>query len=733
MNLLENLNKEQKEAVLHLDGPVLVIAGAGSGKTRVLSHRVAYLIKEKKVEPYNILAVTFTNKAAREMRERIVSLLGFDSPALWISTFHSSCVRILRREIEKLNLTSNFVIFDTSEQKTLIRETMKELNINEKLLPYQVVMSKISKAKNDLVTPENYAAHFMPQFSDRISDIYSMYQKKLKQNNALDFDDLIFFVVRLFEKCPEVLEKYQRLFHYILIDEYQDINNAQYRLIKNLASKRRNLFVVGDEDQSIYAFRGANMDIILNFEQDFHEAKVIKLQQNYRSTGSILGAANELVKRNQRRRHKELWTRKDDGKKPFCQEAVDERDEALFVIDKIKELSGKEHRKLSDFVILYRTNAQSRVLEEALMAEGLPYQIVGGLKFYDRKEIKDILAYVRLLWNPSDSISLKRIINVPTRGIGDKTLEKLDEFALETNRNVFEVLKDIDLLKERKIPPKALSAISDFMDFMGNLHKIMEEESISRLIEEVMKQSGYIKSLHDQNSVEATTRMENLEELLKVAQEFEYNYPGSGIDEFLSTTSLASDVDMMEDAKESITLMTVHSAKGLEYPVVFVTGLEEGIFPHARSINTGSDKDIEEERRLAYVALTRAMEELYLSHAWRRTVYGTGAEYNEPSRFLDDIVDYVERKVEDKDLFVSKPSKREVFDVKTVNPEVITKNQKGSSKLTYYRKGDIVKHKEFGKGNVMNIIGQAGPEQILLVSFQTVGLKKVEAKSLLGK
>jgi DNA helicase-2/ATP-dependent DNA helicase PcrA len=733
MNLLENLNKEQKEAVLHLDGPVLVIAGAGSGKTRVLSHRVAYLIKEKKVEPYNILAVTFTNKAAREMRERIVSLLGFDSPALWISTFHSSCVRILRREIEKLNLTSNFVIFDTSEQKTLIRETMKELNINEKLLPYQVVMSKISKAKNDLVTPENYANHFSPQFSDRISDIYSMYQKKLKQNNALDFDDLIFFVVRLFEKCPEVLEKYQRLFHYILIDEYQDINNAQYRLIKNLAAKRRNLFVVGDEDQSIYAFRGANMDIILNFEQDFHEAHVIKLQQNYRSTGSILGAANELVKRNQRRRHKELWTRKDDGKKPFCQEAVDERDEALFVIDKIKELSGKEHRKLSDFVILYRTNAQSRVFEEALMAEGLPYQIVGGLKFYDRKEIKDILAYVRLLWNPSDSISLKRIINVPARGIGDKTLEKLDEFALETNRNVFEVLKDIDLLKERKIPPKALNAISDFMDFMGNLHKIMEEESISRLIEEVMKQSGYIKSLHDQNSVEAITRIENLEELLKVAQEFEYNYPGSGIDEFLSTTSLASDVDMMEDAKESITLMTVHSAKGLEYPVVFVTGLEEGIFPHARSINTGSDKDIEEERRLAYVALTRAMEDLYLSHAWRRTVYGTGAEYNEPSRFLGDIVDYVERKVEDKDLFVSKPSKREFFDVKTVNPEVITKNQKGSSKLTYYRKGDIVKHKEFGKGNVMNIIGQAGPEQILLVSFQTVGLKKVEAKSLLGK
>jgi len=733
MNLLENLNKEQKEAVLHLDGPVLVIAGAGSGKTRVLSHRVAYLIKEKKVEPYNILAVTFTNKAAREMRERIVSLLGFDSPALWISTFHSSCVRILRREIEKLNLTSNFVIFDTSEQKTLIRETMKELNINEKLLPYQVVMSKISKAKNDLVTPENYANHFSPQFSDRISDIYSMYQKKLKQNNALDFDDLIFFVVRLFEKCPEVLEKYQRLFHYILIDEYQDINNAQYRLIKNLAAKRRNLFVVGDEDQSIYAFRGANMDIILNFEQDFHEAHVIKLQQNYRYTGSILGAANELVKRNQRRRHKELWTRKDDGKKPFCQEAVDERDEALFVIDKIKELSGKEHRKLSDFVILYRTNAQSRVFEEALMAEGLPYQIVGGLKFYDRKEIKDILAYVRLLWNPSDSISLKRIINVPARGIGDKTLEKLDEFALETNRNVFEVLKDIDLLKERKIPPKALNAISDFMDFMGNLHKIMEEESISRLIEEVMKQSGYIKSLHDQNSVEAITRIENLEELLKVAQEFEYNYPGSGIDEFLSTTSLASDVDMMEDAKESITLMTVHSAKGLEYPVVFVTGLEEGIFPHARSINTGSDKDIEEERRLAYVALTRAMEDLYLSHAWRRTVYGTGAEYNEPSRFLGDIVDYVERKVEDKDLFVSKPSKREFFDVKTVNPEVITKNQKGSSKLTYYRKGDIVKHKEFGKGNVMNIIGQAGPEQILLVSFQTVGLKKVEAKSLLGK
>ncbi len=733
MNLLENLNPQQKEAVLHLDGPVLVIAGAGSGKTRVLSHRVAYLIKEKKVEPYNILAVTFTNKAAKEMRERIVSLLGFDNPALWISTFHSSCVRILRREIEKLKLTSNFVIFDTSEQKTLIRETMKEMNINEKVLPYQVVMSKISKAKNDLVTPENYVNYYCPQYSDRVSEIYAVYQKKLKQNNALDFDDLIFFVVTLFEKHPDVLEKYQRLFHYILIDEYQDINNAQYRLVKNLAAKRRNLFVVGDEDQSIYAFRGANMDIILNFEKDFHEAKVIKLQQNYRSTQSILDAANELVKKNQRRRDKELWTRKDEGKKPFCQEAVDERDEALFVIDKIKELSTKEHRKFSDFVILYRTNAQSRVLEEALMAEGLPYQIVGGLKFYDRKEIKDILAYVRVLWNPSDSISLKRIINVPPRGIGDKSLDKIEEFAVEKEINLFEILKDRELLKEIKIPPKALNAITGFMDFMTELHKIMEEESISRLVEEVMKRSGYIKSLQEQNSVEAITRIENLEELLKVAQEFEYNYPGSGIDEFLATTSLASDVDMIEDAKESITLMTVHSAKGLEYPVVFVTGLEEGIFPHGRSINTGSEKDIEEERRLAYVALTRAMEDLYLSYAWRRTVYGTGAEYNEPSRFLNDIAGYVERTVEDKDLFVSKPSRRDFSEVKTVKPEVLTKNQKASSKLTFYRKGDMVKHKEFGKGNIMNIIGPPGPDQILLVSFQAAGMKKVDAKSLVSK
>ena len=394
-NLLENLNEQQKKAVLHIDGPALVLAGAGSGKTGVLTRRVAYLIEEKGVNPYNILAVTFTNKAAGEMKERIKDLVGLDNPHFWVSTFHSAAVKILRREIEALNFPKNFVIFDTSEQKTLIKECLKELNVSEKLLPYQRVMSKISRAKNELVGPESYDKHYNDHFMYPIVDVYLLYQRKLRRNNALDFDDLIFFTVKLFKRYDDILKKYQERFQYILVDEYQDINKAQYQMIRALAGTHRNLFVVGDEDQSIYAFRGADMNIIMNFESDFPEAKTIKLEQNYRSTANILEAANQLVSKNMRRRGKNLWTDKGDGKKPHCYEAIDEKDEAIFVIDEIKKLCRAEKKKLSDFVILYRTNAQSRVFEEVLIAEGLPYQIIGGLKFYDRKEIKDILAYVR--------------------------------------------------------------------------------------------------------------------------------------------------------------------------------------------------------------------------------------------------------------------------------------------------------------------------------------------------
>ncbi|HPZ09665.1 MAG TPA: 3'-5' exonuclease [Candidatus Eremiobacteraeota bacterium] len=721
MKLLENLNPQQREAVLHTEGPLLVLAGAGSGKTGVLTHRVAYLIQEKYVEPYNILAVTFTNKAACEMRERIAKLLGFDSPALWISTFHSASVRILRRHIDLFNFSQNFVIFDTSEQKTLIRECMKELNINEKQFPYQVFMRKISKGKNDLITAEEYGERYKSYSLDPSADVYYLYQKKLKQNNALDFDDLIFYVVRLFRKYPEVLHKYEGLFHYILIDEYQDINKAQYALVKSLADKRRNLFVVGDEDQSIYAFRGADMNIILNFERDFPEARIIKLQQNYRSTGNILDVANELVRNNRNRRDKDLWTHKSEGDRPICHEALDERDEAVFIIDKIKESVKKEKRKLSDFVILYRTNAQSRVFEEVLMSEGLPYQVVGGLKFYDRKEIKDILAYVRILWNPTDTMSFKRIINVPPRGIGDKTVEKLLEFSEETERNLYDILIDVNFLRNKKLPAKSVNALQVFKKLMEDLQKNIDEKSISELLEEVMDKSGYLQSLKDQNSVEAVSRIENLEELLKVAQEFIYNHPAADIDEFLALTSLSSDIDMMEESKESITLMTVHSAKGLEFPVVFITGMEEGLFPHQRSIDTKKDFDIEEERRLAYVALTRAMEKLYLSYAWRRSVYGFGSDYNRPSRFLDEVKDYISRTGEEKDMFASEVAR----------PEIVTMEKKKTTfKSNFYRRGDFIKHKEFGKGVVMEVIGDMMKPQFLKVSFQSAGMKKIDISSI---
>jgi len=725
-NLLENLNDRQQEAVLHIEGPALVLAGAGSGKTGVLTRRVAYLMREKGVKPWNILAVTFTNKAAGEMKERIVNLAGFDTPRFWISTFHSSSVRILRREIERLGFSSNFVIFDTSEQKTLIRECLKELNISEKILPYQRVMNRIGMAKNDLVSPEDYEKHFSDYYQSPINEIYMRYQRKLKQNNALDFDDLIFFVVKLFRRHRDVLEKYRDLFKYILIDEYQDINRAQYELVKALAGKHRNLFVVGDEDQSIYAFRGADMNIIMNFESDFPEARIIKLEQNYRSTRNILETANQLVCNNYRRRKKALWTSGDEGKKPLCYEAIDEKDEAIFVVDEIKKLSRLEDRKLNDFVILYRTNAQSRVFEEVLICEGLPYQIIGGLKFYDRKEIKDILAYLRVLYNPSDLMALRRIINLPPRGIGAKTLDKLVTVSEDTGRNLYDFLDNEEFLRDHGFKSRHTAPLSGFKRLMESFHSLIDAKGIAELLEEVMEKSGYRKSLSEENTVEAVTRLENLEELQRVAQEYD-NKKGT-LEDFLALTTLTSDIDMIEDKNQVVTLMTVHSAKGLEYPVVFLTGMEEGLFPHRRSIDTGKESDIEEERRLAYVAITRAREKLYLSYAWRRLTYGGGSVYNDLSRFLQEIASSIERPFGEKDLFGSSKTSR--TETSSSSSKVVSKKVKTSLpvKNAFYRRGDNVKHRDFGRGVILDVMGGGQ----MKVSFPKVGLRKVDAESLVS-
>ena len=721
-NLLDKLNKEQQDAVLHIEGPALVLAGAGSGKTRVLTYRVAHLIHERGIKPDNILAVTFTNKAAKEMRGRIVSLLDYDSPDLWVSTFHSSAVRILRRDGKTLKIPSNFVIFDTGEQKTLIKECMKELRIDDKKLPHQRISKAISRAKNDLVLPDDFMNNYrFTFFAEEIVSLYTLYQKKLRQNSALDFDDLIFYVVRLFENHPHTLQKYQKQFNFILIDEYQDINKAQYTMVRHLAKGHRNLFVVGDEDQSIYGFRGADMNIILNFELDFPEAKIVKLQQNYRSTQAILETSNKLVANNEQRREKNLWTEEKTGERPFCYEAVDDRDEAIYVIDEVKKSMKKDERSLSDYVILYRTNAQSRIFEEVLIGEGLPYQIIGGLKFYDRKEIKDMLAYLRLIINPADDLALKRIINVPSRGIGAKTISKLLFISGETGRSLYDILIDEPVLHENRFSTRLINGLNKFKELIESLRSV-KDLSVSDLIVEILEKSGYKQHLENQKNVEAVARLENLEELLRVAHERNLS-----LEDFIALTSLSSDIDQMADVDEVLTLMTVHSAKGLEFPVVFITGMEENIFPHMRAIDTGKNSDIEEERRLAYVAITRAMEKLYFTYAWRRMHYGMGCVYNKPSRFLEEIKEHIDMPDKDKDLFGSTADGTHLRDKKFgFKKSEIKKDYK----TIFFRRGDKVNHSDLGNGVVLEVVNTDGMASHLKVSFPQHGLRRISVESV---
>ena len=641
---INSLNPQQREAVITTEGPLLIMAGAGSGKTRVLTHRIAYLISTRKAPPWAILAITFTNKAAREMQDRVSRLVGSEGRNIWVSTFHSMCVRILRKDIERIGFTPNFSILDSTDQLSVIRGCMKDLNIDIKKFEPKAVQAIISAAKNELITPQQYEQKVGDYFEGIAAKVYTKYQKRLRNNNSLDFDDLIMKTIELFKDVPEVLEFYQKKFQYIHVDEYQDTNRAQYMLCRMLADKHHRICVVGDSDQSIYRWRGADISNILNFEGDYPEATTILLEQNYRSTSTILNAANEVIGRNSGRKPKKLWTDKADGDKIKVYRADSEHAEGYFVTSEIQK-DIKDGKLYSEHAILYRTNAQSRVIEEILIKSDIPYQIVGGIKFYDRKEIKDLLAYLRLLSNPDDDISLTRVINVPKRGIGDTTVAKLAAAAAERGTSIYRVLHTVDDLG---FAGKTRNALVDFYDMIVGLHRMVEYLSVTELTEKILEMSHYRLELQNENTLESRSRLENIDEFLSVTMEFEKNSEDKTLVAFLTDLALIADIDSMNDKEEdkpgdAVVLMTMHSAKGLEFPVVFIVGMEEGVFPHSRAFL--DNEELEEERRLAYVGITRAEEKLFLSCAQMRTLYGRTTA-NAPSRFLEEIPDELKEDTE---------------------------------------------------------------------------------------
>lgn len=631
MNYRELLNNEQYDACTTIDGPLLILAGAGSGKTRAITHRIAYMIGEEGVAPWSILAITFTNKAAAEMKERVRELVGSTAENMWISTFHSTCVRILRREIEHLGYRKDFTIYDAYDQKALIRQCMKELDISDKEYKEKDFSNAISSAKDKLIGPEFYSELNSPNFrKKKIADVYSLYQKKLRSNMALDFDDIIMLTVTLFRNFPDVLEEYRRKFRYIMVDEYQDTNKAQYELIYLLAKEHRNLCVVGDDDQSIYQFRGADLRNILEFESDYPDAKVIKLEENYRSVGNILKAANAVIKNNLGRKDKTMRTSNPEGDKIRIYRAFSDSDEGTFVSKETERLvrDGRNH---SEFAVLYRTNAQSRIFEESFMRNSIPYKLVGGLKFYDRKEIKDVLAYLRLLNNPFDEVSLRRIINVPKRGIGDASLEKLSLAAGERDMSIYDILMDIE--EYNLFSGKILNSLIGFRNLINDMMSSSVDMEVQEIITELMERTGYLKEYMNSKNPEDESRIENVEELINAAAEYDLK-PEANLPGFLEEVALISDVDRYDDEADAVTMMTVHSAKGLEFPVVFMVGMENGIFPGQAAFDSLSE--MEESRRLAYVGITRAKEILYMTHSEMRMVFGRSMMYPQ-SDFIKDI------------------------------------------------------------------------------------------------
>lgn len=751
-NLIEGLNDKQKEAVLATEGPCLVIAGAGSGKTKVLTHKIAYLISEKNVKPYNILAITFTNKAASEMKQRVEKIVGDVAQEMWMGTFHSICVRILRRFIDRIGFDTSFLIFDTSDQKTVVKECLKALNIDDKTFSDRSVLSEISNAKNEMLTPKAYQAKYAGEFrKEKIGQVYELYQKRLRENNAIDFDDIINYTIDILSENPDVLQYYTEKFKYVLVDEYQDTNKAQFTLVTILASRYGNITVVGDNDQGIYSFRGADISNILNFEKDFPGTKIIKLEQNYRCTGNILKAANAVIKHNENKYEKKLWTENEEGSLPCLYQAEDEYDEANYVVKQIEHLKTEEYLKPKDFVILYRMNAQSRAIEDILRREDIPYKIVGGLKFYERKEIKDTIAYLRLIHNTSDNLSLKRIINEPKRGIGKTSLDKIQEISDRTGTSMYEIIKHAEEFELNRVKANA----EEFINLIEELRLKKQELSISELLKEVLNKSGYTRALELENTVEAETRMQNLEEFLTVAIEFEEESADNTLPEFLESITLSSDVDEMQDEDNTVTLMTLHSAKGLEFPVVFLVGMEEGIFPGYKSI--GEPKELEEERRLFYVGITRAKQFLHLTCAKHRTIFGS-TSYNAVSRFIKEIPDNLldgvvnndqEEKFNDMsynweygktsagkvttykfDEAKNEIKQKSTYQFRTAESFLSSLSQKQANSgvdITKYKEGMRIYHKKFGEGIIQKIEAE-GDDYKLDIQFDKSGHKRLMAK-----
>ena len=709
--LIEALNPVQAEAVLHTEGPVLIVAGAGSGKTRALTHRIAYLIREHGVSPYAILAITFTNKAAREMAARVEGLLGQRiAKGMWILTFHSACARILRREHDHLGLPSSFTIYDEGDTERLLTSVLKDLNLDVKRYPPRAMSAAIGKAKDNVLSAGEFAQMAGNFYEQTIANVYMEYEKRKLGAGALDFDDLITETVRLFRDHPAVLEHYQEWFRYILVDEYQDTNRAQYQLVNLLADKYRNVCVVGDADQGVYSWRGATIQNLLDFERDYPDAEVFLMEQNYRSTSNILAIANALIEHNVQRKPKSLWTETTEGELAVRFRADDEHEEALFVAEETHRLVEDEAHRYSDVAVFYRTNAQSRVLEDIFMRAGIPYRVVGGVRFYQRKEVKDVLAYLRLLLNPQDVISARRVVNTPKRGIGDATVAALEGFAAIEQIPFLEATRRADELAD--LGARAKGAIAGFVGVMHRLQEAFESGARpQRMVEAAATESGYLLELEAERTVEAEGRIENLRELGGVAAEFEQRSPEGSLAEFLEQVSLVSEQDEYDEESGSVTLMTLHNAKGLEFPVVFIIGLEDGVFPHYRSM--GDPAHLEEERRLMYVGVTRARERLYMTYAWSRTLFGS-TSYSPPSRFLGEIPTELVRALEEGELVVA--------DGDSVSP--IRAAVEGRREIPQISAGDTVLHDKWGEGVVLTVSG-SGTDAEATVRFEDAGEKRL--------
>lgn len=736
-DLFNNLNSMQLEAVRHTEGPLLILAGAGSGKTTVLVNRIAYLLLEKNVRPYQILAITFTNKAANEMKMRVERLFDESANDIWISTFHSMCVKILRRYITRLGYDSSFVIYDSADSQTVIKDCLKQLGLSDKNFTPRAVLAQISNAKDDLLDAYEFEKIYSGDFRmSKIAQLYIAYQNILKANNALDFDDIIVNTVRLFEENPDVLEYYQKKFRYIMIDEYQDTNNAQYRLVSLLSSSYRNLCVVGDDDQSIYKFRGANIRNILDFEQEFPDAKIIKLEQNYRSTQTILNAANDVISHNRKRKGKKLWTEGAEGDKIYYYDAENEHDEGWFIAREIDRTVSEGTRQFSDYVILYRTNAQSRVLEEMLLKQGVPYRVLAGLRFYDRKEIKDIIAYLRVIHNTADGVSLRRIINEPKRGIGQTTMGYAQDIADSIGASVYDVIKDAHMYSELL---RTSAKLKDFTAMIDGLRRRQPEMCLTDFVDLLLDKTDYRQSLLLENTIEAQSRLENLDEFMSVVKEYEAAADEPSLSDFLESVSLISDIDNYDEDQPAVTLMTIHSAKGLEFPVVFLAGMEEGLFPGTRSMI--DEEEIEEERRLCYVAITRAKENLYITKAQSRMIFGQ-TTYPHVSRYVREIPQELIFEFGAKSKKTGrKNSLSDEFErlVRTQNTAARFANATKSALFESfdvrknssvgeidYAEGDTVVHKKFGKGTVVSI-NPLGNDHKVQIAFENGETKNLMA------